>query len=104
VAGDLERARPAAFSVLKWNHNRTISTNHAPATTIIAEAAANNATKKIAVRRTVKRPPPALLVPDVRGRYLEWVKGPLDPDRGREGLRGSLGEKIKAKMRAGYFP
>jgi hypothetical protein len=56
------------------------------------------------VRRTVKRPPLALLVPDVRGRYLEWVKGPRDPDRGREGLRGSLGEKIKAKMRAGYFP
>jgi len=32
VAGDLERGRPAAFSILKWNHNRTISRKHAPAT------------------------------------------------------------------------
>jgi hypothetical protein len=53
-------------------------------------------------QRVVKRPSTALLVPDVRGRYLDMVQrldGVLmrDPERGREELRGILSERIKLR-------
>jgi hypothetical protein len=50
----------------------------------------------------VKRSTTALLVPDLRGCYLDMTQGldgvlTRDPERGREELRGILGEKIKLR-------
>jgi hypothetical protein len=52
----------------------------------------------------VKRSTTALLVPDLRGCYLDMTQGldgvlTRDPERGREELRGILGEKIKLRPR-----
>jgi Recombinase len=51
--------------------------------------------------RVMKRPP-SLVMPDVRGRYLEMLHGldgilERDPERGREELRRILGDRIKLR-------
>jgi len=61
---------------------------------------AEEALARLRTQVRAKRSEPALIAPNVRGRFLEMVKGldkvlMRDPERGREELRGIISEKIR---------
>jgi hypothetical protein len=79
---------------------KVVHLRHSPAIVARLKAAETELAMLLA-NRTAKRP--ALLVPNVRKRYLEMVASvdeilAQDPERARENLRGILGDRIKLEL------